>query len=72
MIAVVMSLTGLSPLQNGGNDPAAAKGCVTVSEPTWITRSTLVLGEDGQLRVRDRRTKYYRQVTRCPGARDAP
>ena len=65
-VALVLSLTGLSPLQRGGDDPASAKGCVTVSEPRWITRPTLVLGEDGQLRVEDRRTKVYRQVTRCP------
>jgi hypothetical protein len=65
-VALVLSLIGLSPLQSGGNDPAAADGCVTVSEPHWVKRPTLILDEKGGFRLEDRRTKIYRQVTRCP------
>jgi hypothetical protein len=65
-VALVLSLIGLSPLQSGGNDPAAAEGCVTVSEPHWVKRPTLILDEKGGFRMEDRRTKIYRQVTRCP------
>jgi len=66
LVALVLSLVGLSPLQGGGNDPAAAEGCVTVSEPSWVTRPALVPDKHGGLRTANRKTKIYRQVTRCP------
>jgi hypothetical protein len=65
-VALVLSLLGLSPLQSGGNDPASADGCVTVSEPHWVKLPTLVLDEKDGFRMEQRRTKIYRQVTRCP------
>jgi hypothetical protein len=65
-VALVLSLTGLSPLQAGGNDPVSAEGCVTVSVPKWVMRPTIVIGKDGKLRTEDRRTRIYRQVRRCP------
>jgi hypothetical protein len=64
--ALILSLMGLSPLQRGGNDPASAEGCVTVSVPHWVKRPTLILDNDGGFRMEERRTKIYRQVTRCP------
>jgi hypothetical protein len=65
-VALFLSLLGLSPLQRGGDDPAAANGCVTVSEPQWVTRPTLVPDTKGGFRLESRKTKIYRQVTRCP------
>ena len=65
-VVLVLSLIGLSPLQRGGNDPASAEGCVTLSEPQWVTRPTLVPDKNGELRMENRKTKIYRQVTRCP------
>jgi hypothetical protein len=65
-VALVLSLLGLSPLQRGGSDPASAQGCVTVSEPHFVRRPTLVPDENGGFRTENRRTKIYRQVTRCP------
>jgi hypothetical protein len=65
-VALVLSLTGLSPLQGGGNDPASARGCVTVSEPQWVMQPTLILDKNGGFRMDERRTRIYRQVTRCP------
>jgi hypothetical protein len=65
-VALALSLMGLSPLQSGGNDPASAEGCVTVSVPQWVKRPTLILDENGGFRMEDRRTKIYRQVKRCP------
>ena len=65
-IALILSLVGLSPLQGGGDDPAAAEGCVTLSEPQWVTRPTLVPDKNGGFRMENRKTKIYRQVTRCP------
>ena len=64
-VVLVLSLIGLSPVQ-GGDDPASARGCVTISEPRWIVRPTLVLTKSGEFRMEERRTKIYRQVTRCP------
>jgi hypothetical protein len=66
LVALVLSLIGLSPLQRGGNDPASAEGCVTLSEPQWVMRPTLVPGKDGRFRTAKRKTLIYRQVTRCP------
>jgi hypothetical protein len=64
--ALFLSLIGLSPLQRGGDDPASAGGCVTVSEPLVVRRPTLVPDENGGFRTENRRTTIYRQVTRCP------
>ena len=65
-VALVLSLSGLSPLQSGGNDPVSAQGCVTVSQPVWVMRPTIVIDKNGDLRTEERRTKIYRQVRRCP------
>jgi hypothetical protein len=66
LVALVLSFMGLSPLQGGANDPASAEGCVTLSEPRWVTRPTLVPDENGEFRMVSRKTKIYVQVTRCP------
>jgi hypothetical protein len=66
LVTLVLSLIGLSPLQGGGNDPASAEGCVTLSEPQWVTRPTLVPDRNGEFRMANRKTRIYRQVTRCP------
>jgi hypothetical protein len=65
-VALVLSLIGLSPLQRGGDDPASAQGCVTVSEPRSVRQPTLVPDRNGGFRMENRRTTIYRQVTRCP------
>jgi hypothetical protein len=65
LVVLLLSLVGMSPLQ-GRHDPAAAEGCVTLSEPRWVTRPTLVPDGHGGLRTENRKTKIYRQVTRCP------
>jgi hypothetical protein len=66
LATLFLSLVGLSPLQRGGNDPASAAGCVTFSEPQWVIRPTLVPDKNGEFRMAKRKTKVYRQVTRCP------
>jgi hypothetical protein len=66
LVALVLSFIGLSPLQGGANDPASAEGCVTLSEPRWVTRPTLVPDKNGEFRMASRKTRIYVQVTRCP------
>jgi hypothetical protein len=66
LVALALSLVGLSPLQRGGDDPASAEGCITLYEPHWVMRPTLVPDNTGGFRMASRRTKIYQQVTRCP------
>jgi hypothetical protein len=66
LVALVLSLGGLSPLQRGGDDPASAEGCITLYEPQWVMRPTLVPDKAGGFRMASRRTTIYRKVTRCP------
>ncbi len=66
LVALVLSFMGLSPLQRGADDPASAEGCVTLSEPRWVTRPTLVPDKNGDFRMTSRKTMIYVQVTRCP------
>jgi hypothetical protein len=49
----------------GGGDPGPAERCRTVLVARWVVRTALVLGEDGQLRVEDRRVRLAHRVTRC-------
>jgi hypothetical protein len=65
-VVLVLSLLGLSPLQRGGGDPVSAEGCQTVLVPRTVIKPTLILGDDGQLRVEDRKVREMQQVKRCP------
>ena len=53
-------------LQRAGGDPGSAEGCRTVLVPRMVLQPTLILGDDGQLRVEDRKVRQTRTVKRCP------
>ena len=52
-------------LLRGGGHPLSPRVCRTVLVPRAVTQPTLVLGDDGQLRVEDRKVRELHQLKRC-------